>query len=63
MKIEKLIFGLSLLITTTAFSQKNQIQVLSNETTLGKSFVEQKNRLPTKWFTAIQQDNDLYSRQ
>lgn len=40
MKIEKLIFGLSLLITTTAFSQKNQIQVLSNEKTLGKSLVD-----------------------
>lgn len=39
MKIEKLIFGLSLLITTTAFCQKNQIRVLSNEKTLGKSLV------------------------
>jgi outer membrane protein assembly factor BamB len=40
MVIKKIIFGLSLLIATSAFSQKNQIQVLSTEKTLGKSLVD-----------------------
>lgn len=35
--MKTIILGLSLLIATTAFCQKNQIQVLSNERTLGKS--------------------------
>lgn len=40
MGIEKIIFGLLVLITTTAYSQKNKIQVLSNEKVLGKSLVD-----------------------
>ena len=38
--MRKILFGLSLLITLTGFSQKNQIQVLSNEKILGKSLVD-----------------------
>ncbi len=38
--MRKILFGLSLLITLTGFSQKSQIQVLSNERTLGKSLVD-----------------------
>jgi outer membrane protein assembly factor BamB len=40
MNMRKILFGLSLLITLTGFSQKNQIQVLSNEKILGKSLVD-----------------------
>jgi hypothetical protein len=40
MRIEKIILGLSLLITTTAQSQTNNIQVLSNEKALGKILIE-----------------------
>jgi len=38
--MRKILLGLSLLITLTGFSQKNQIQVLSNEKILGKSLVD-----------------------
>ncbi|MGV8138144.1 MAG: PQQ-binding-like beta-propeller repeat protein [Mangrovibacterium sp.] len=38
--MRKIILGLSLLITITGFSQSNQIQVLSNEKTLGKSLID-----------------------
>lgn len=38
--MRKIILGLSLLITISGFSQKNQIQVLSNDKTLGKSLVD-----------------------
>jgi hypothetical protein len=40
MNMRKILFGFSLLITLTGFSQKNQIQVLSNENILGKSLVD-----------------------
>ncbi len=38
--MRKIISGLSLLISLTGFSQKNQIQVLNNEKILGKSLVD-----------------------
>jgi outer membrane protein assembly factor BamB len=38
--MRKIIFGLSLLISITGFSQKNQIQVLTNEKIMGKSLVD-----------------------
>ena len=38
--MRKIILGFSLLITLTGFSQKNQIQVFSNEIILGKSLVD-----------------------
>ena len=40
MKMRKTLLALSLLTTTIGFSQKNQIQVLSNEITLGKSLID-----------------------
>lgn len=40
MRIEKVILGFLLLITTAAYCQKNQIQVLSNEKVFGKSLVD-----------------------
>jgi outer membrane protein assembly factor BamB len=40
MIMKKIVFGLSLLITITGFSQKNQIQVLTNEKIMGKSLVD-----------------------
>lgn len=38
--MRKIILGLSLLLTISGFSQKNQIQVLSNEKVLGKNLVD-----------------------
>jgi len=38
--MRKILFGLSLLIALTGFSQKNQIQVFRNEKILGKSLVD-----------------------
>ena len=40
MNMRKILLGLSLLFTITGFSQKNQIQVLSNERVLGKSLID-----------------------
>ena len=40
MNMRKIILGLLLFITITGFSQKNQIQVLSNVKILGKSLVD-----------------------
>jgi len=40
MNMRKIILGLLLLITISGFSQKNQIQVLSNDKTLGKNLVD-----------------------
>lgn len=40
MDMRKILFGLSLLITLTGFSQNNQIQVLCNEKVLGKNLVD-----------------------
>ncbi|MDD2911862.1 MAG: hypothetical protein PHS87_09670, partial [Petrimonas sp.] len=38
--MRKIVLGLLLLISLTGFSQKNQINVLSNEKTLGKSLID-----------------------
>lgn len=38
--MRKIVLGLSLFITITGFSQKNQIQVLTNEKIMGKSLVD-----------------------
>ncbi len=40
MQIGKLLIGISLLMATTAFGQKNQIQVLTNEIIVGRSLVD-----------------------
>ena len=40
MKMRKILLALSLLIATIGFSQKNQIQVLSNEKPFGKSIID-----------------------
>lgn len=39
-KMKKIVLGLSFLVTLISFSQKNQIQVLSNPVTIGKSLID-----------------------